>query len=322
MMKTTFVNMCNRRGFPTVLGDHKELCDAVPEFLKKNERASLELEYQAYGMSRMKHGHIHDKWPVDSILYHYVSKLLQNDISREEAIAELTTYCKRTLKPLSHNGEYQVILFLPEQTNIGFNALLDRIYKRRSDIYGNFGSADVTFQNFVFRTVGELCDWKTFTIRETEDLYKVYNYIVDETIIQNVPILKYKSTKNLQLTVAHPYAVGWDLPCSEEIVIQPGEMALLKTGISAHFPSGCYGMVIGHPCSRTRRLEIQTRIINGDYRGEISVGVKNGGETPYTVMFRECIAQLIVEKFTFSLAQRTPAVCGEEVDSSGTDEKV
>ena len=95
-----------------------------------------------------------------------------------------------------------------------------------------------------------------------------------------------------------PLASGADIKAciDEEIVIGPGEISLIPTGIRLQIPEGYEGQV--RPRSGLA-LKYGVTVLNtpgtidSDYRGEIKIILINHGEKPYTVRKNDRIAQLI-----------------------------
>lgn len=82
------------------------------------------------------------------------------------------------------------------------------------------------------------------------------------------------------------------------VELLPGGRAVLPTGIAIALPSAEYvalvfarsGLGIGHGLT----LSNGVGVIDSDYRGEISVGLVNLSDTPYTIAPGDRIAQLAV----------------------------
>ena len=75
---------------------------------------------------------------------------------------------------------------------------------------------------------------------------------------------------------AHEGDVGFDLVAVEDVVIEPGETALIKTGIALELPQG-YELQVRPRSGITLRtkLRVQLGTIDSNYRGEIGVIVDN-----------------------------------------------
>ncbi|GAB3075579.1 dUTP diphosphatase [Corynebacterium aquatimens] len=99
---------------------------------------------------------------------------------------------------------------------------------------------------------------------------------------------------------AHRGDAGVDLRAAEDITLQPGERALVGTGIAIALPLGMVGLV--HPRSGLAFKQGLTVLntpgtIDADYRGEIKVCLLNTDrETPIEITRGMRIAQLVVQK--------------------------
>lgn len=77
-------------------------------------------------------------------------------------------------------------------------------------------------------------------------------------------------------TKAHASDSGFDLYASEDIVIEPGETAVVPTAIAVQLPEGCEATIRPRSgvTSRTK-LRVQLGTIDNQYRGEVGVIVDN-----------------------------------------------
>lgn len=83
-----------------------------------------------------------------------------------------------------------------------------------------------------------------------------------------------------------------------EVVIPPGERALISTGCVFMLPPGTYGRVApksGSPLAFG--VDVVGGLITSDYRGEVNVIISNSSDQPFTVRQGDLVAQVIVEKF-------------------------
>lgn len=118
----------------------------------------------------------------------------------------------------------------------------------------------------------------------------------------NVYIKKLESAEDLPLPrfMTHG-AAGMDLYANvtEELVIAPGAIKLVPTGISIAVPEGYEaqirprsGLAIKHGIS----LVNTPGTIDSDYRGEISIIMINFGEKPFMIKRGDRIAQMVINK--------------------------
>lgn len=98
---------------------------------------------------------------------------------------------------------------------------------------------------------------------------------------------------------ALPGDAGADLRASERATLQPGERALVATGIRIALPDGLVGLV--HPRSGLAVKHGITVLntpgtIDAGYRGEVKVILINLGDEPFTIEPGDRIAQLVVQR--------------------------
>lgn len=114
---------------------------------------------------------------------------------------------------------------------------------------------------------------------------------------------------------AHHDDAGVDLASAEDLVLQPGERALVGTGIAIALPAGTVGLV--HPRSGLAAragLSIVNApgTIDAGYRGEIKISLINlDPREPITIAKGDRIAQLLVQKVELS-----PFVVVDELDAT------
>ena len=99
---------------------------------------------------------------------------------------------------------------------------------------------------------------------------------------------------------AHPSDAGADLHARTSLVLQPGERALVPTGIALAIPHGYVGLV--HPRSGLAAKHGITVLnapgtVDAGYRGEIMVTLLNtDASTAFEVNRGDRIAQLVIQK--------------------------
>ncbi|HEY5854286.1 MAG TPA: dUTP diphosphatase [Aldersonia sp.] len=99
---------------------------------------------------------------------------------------------------------------------------------------------------------------------------------------------------------AHPGDAGVDLCSTEDVIIEPGERALVGTGVAVALPVGTVGLI--HPRSglaaKSGLSVVNTPgTVDAGYRGEIKVCLINHDlRTPIEVRRGDRIAQLLVQR--------------------------
>lgn len=98
-----------------------------------------------------------------------------------------------------------------------------------------------------------------------------------------------------------PHASGMDICAAikEPIVLSPGGIALIPTGLSMAIPLGFEaqirprsGLAVKHGIG----IVNAPGTIDADYRGEVRVALINFGNNPYTIKRGDRIAQMIIQK--------------------------
>lgn len=117
--------------------------------------------------------------------------------------------------------------------------------------------------------------------------------------MQKIPIRVLTNNEELTPKYASEEAAGADLKAaiSEEMVIKPGERALIPTGIKIELPKGFEaqirprsGLAYKHGIS----LVNSPGTIDSDYRGEIGVILINHGNESFIIHPQMRIAQLVL----------------------------
>lgn len=96
-------------------------------------------------------------------------------------------------------------------------------------------------------------------------------------------------------------AAGMDLRASEELVLEPGQIAGVGTGLHIELPAGYEaqirprsGLALKHGIS----VPNAPGTIDADYRGEIRVILVNLGREPFPIHAGDRIAQMVVAPVT------------------------
>lgn len=118
-----------------------------------------------------------------------------------------------------------------------------------------------------------------------------------------------------------PHAAGLDLHAvlEEGLNMQPGERALVPTGIAIALPDGYEAQVRPRSGLALRHgitLLNSPGTIDPDYRGEVGVVLVNLGQEPFTVKNGERIAQLVIAPFVRATLQEVEEL-GETARGEG-----
>ena len=113
------------------------------------------------------------------------------------------------------------------------------------------------------------------------------------------------------------HAAGMDL-CAElvsDLVLEPGERALVPTGIAIELPDGYEAQIRPRSGLALRNgitLVNSPGTIDPDYRGEIGVIVINHGTEPFLIRSGERIAQMVFAPFV-----RAELVLVDDLNATG-----
>lgn len=103
-------------------------------------------------------------------------------------------------------------------------------------------------------------------------------------------------------TYGTEFSAGADLYAvlDDDLVINPGETVLVRTGIAMEIPNGYAGFIYARSgLARKKGLAPANKVgvVDADYRGEIMVALHNHSDSPQVVEVGERIAQLVIAPF-------------------------
>jgi dUTP pyrophosphatase len=91
-------------------------------------------------------------------------------------------------------------------------------------------------------------------------------------------------------------AAGLDLFAVEEVRLEAGARAMVRTGLSIAIPRGFYGRIAPRSGLAVRHgLDVLAGVIDSDYRGEVVCALVNHGQEALTLEAGQRVAQLILE---------------------------
>ena len=92
-------------------------------------------------------------------------------------------------------------------------------------------------------------------------------------------------------------SAGLDIYSIDELVIEPKQRALARTGLAVAIPEGYYGRVAPRSGLATKNgLDTLAGVIDADYRGELGCLLYNAGDETVHLPAQSKICQLIIEK--------------------------
>ena len=99
-------------------------------------------------------------------------------------------------------------------------------------------------------------------------------------------------------TAQHPGDAGLDLRADADVVVAPGERAMIPTGVAVAIPDGYAGLVLprsGLASKRGLTLANAPGLIDAGYRGEVIVAAVNLDRTDAVAIARgDRVAQLVI----------------------------
>ena len=92
-------------------------------------------------------------------------------------------------------------------------------------------------------------------------------------------------------------AVGYDLACTQDFVLDTQSHTLVSTGLGFQLPNGVYGRIAPRSGLTVKHgIHIGAGVIDPDYMGEVKVAMFNLGLRPVEFKKGDRIAQLILER--------------------------
>jgi dUTP pyrophosphatase len=99
---------------------------------------------------------------------------------------------------------------------------------------------------------------------------------------------------------AHPGDAGLDLPSRIDLVLGPGERALIPTGLAVAMPEGYAGFVLPRSGLAVRHgitMVNAPGLIDSGYRGEVAIVLLNTDKSePFTIKRGDRIGQLVLQR--------------------------
>lgn len=89
-------------------------------------------------------------------------------------------------------------------------------------------------------------------------------------------------------------AGAFDLRCTEETIVEPGQVREVSTGLRLQLPKGMAGVIKGRSSLAMKGVLCHSGLIDSDYRGTISVLMYNLTDEPTTLKAGCRVAQLMV----------------------------
>jgi dUTP pyrophosphatase len=96
-----------------------------------------------------------------------------------------------------------------------------------------------------------------------------------------------------------PGSAGWDIHATEDVVVPPLEMRILRTGFGLQIPKGYYVSIVPRSSYGKKRIMITNSpgTIDSDYTGEISIMLYNNSMDFFFIKKGDRIAQMILLQY-------------------------
>ncbi len=94
---------------------------------------------------------------------------------------------------------------------------------------------------------------------------------------------------------AHPGDAGFDLFSCVDLVLGPGEVKAVPTGIQMAIPLGFVGLVWDKSGISLKAVHRLAGVVDAGYRGEVQVVLVNLGREPYPVKAGMKVAQMLIQ---------------------------
>lgn len=108
---------------------------------------------------------------------------------------------------------------------------------------------------------------------------------------------------------AHPGDAGLDLPSRIDLVLEPGERALIPTGLAVAIPEGYAGFVLPRSGLAVRHgitMVNAPGLIDSGYRGEVAIILLNTDRNqPFEIKRGDRIGQLVLQRVVTATVEIT-----------------
>jgi dUTP pyrophosphatase len=140
------------------------------------------------------------------------------------------------------------------------------------------------------------------------------------------PVMRFKKLDPRAVTprYASELAAGMDLsacvPEGERVIIEPGRIMMVKTGVAVAIPAGFEGQVRPRSGVASKfgvTLPNAPGTIDADYRGEVMVPLINHGREPYVIEHGARVAQMVIAPVVRARIEEAESLDGTERGTGG-----
>ena len=191
-----------------------------------------------------------------------------------------------------HTTQLHDVLFVPSLSDPLFSAK-HHVSSPGNYIHINNKNATIAFENFLIDIPIQNELYLHATKFESPQpinankttLLKPDN-VIPFTKMTNLAQMPIKST---------PEAAGFDLFCTKEITLLPGQRSPIPTGIKIQLPKGTYGRIAPRSGLAIKHcIDVTAGVIDSDYRGELLPILVNNSTSTVSLPTHSKVAQLII----------------------------
>lgn len=96
-----------------------------------------------------------------------------------------------------------------------------------------------------------------------------------------------------ELTRGTPKSAGFDLKATKEVVVHPGELGFVPTGLFTEMDEGWVGFICDKSGIAGMRMEVVGGVIDGDYPDEWIIMITNNGKEAFICKAGNRLAQVV-----------------------------
>lgn len=116
---------------------------------------------------------------------------------------------------------------------------------------------------------------------------------------------------------AHATDAGLDLMAPSDGIIDPGQSALIDTGVHVQLPAGTCGILISKSGLNVKSGVVSTGLIDEGYTGSIMVKLYNHGNHRYIFHRGDKVTQLVVVPCMYEPVELVEQIAGGDRGSRG-----
>lgn len=138
----------------------------------------------------------------------------------------------------------------------------------------------------------------------------------------NEPVIRFTNSSGYdQLTVAYGGDVGYDLRASESVIIEPGQVCLIPTGVALDMDDTYYARIVARSSTFLKLgLFVNEGVIDSGFRGELFAVAYNYPKidaSSIVVKAGTKIAQVLFAKAKRPKVEQTPLLSPSQRGESG-----